>query len=139
MSSMRGGREPGVRIRYPYPDQKNVPLRFRPELPNPVPGREQGQLGYPVTLMLGPLSVEQRSKQLDVVELELFRKDGSTLTPVACHLSSPMKPSNPVLAPRDTWCLMPKAHLEANTEYVVKARSTVRKLELEWSFRTGSR
>jgi hypothetical protein len=137
LSSMCGPRPPAIHICWPHADQSNVPLRFQPELPNPVPGAQQGEFGYPITLMLGPHSTKQIGKDVADVTMQLFEGPASAGKSVDCYGSSPSKPSNPDLAPRFTYCLIPKAHLLPGTLYTVTAKSAVRGLELEWSFRTG--
>jgi hypothetical protein len=58
-------------------------------------------------------------------------------TEVECWFSSPSKPTNPDLVPRNAWCLIPKAPLEPGTSYSVSAEWYGSGKKLEWSFRTG--
>jgi uncharacterized protein YkwD len=112
---------------YPFAGQKGVPLNMTPEMPNPVPEREdQRTLGYPITLQLPTNTLEQ-----DIV-LSLSTGQGET---VPCFFSSPRDPSNPVLAPDGVWCLLPEAPLRPATKYRVRAVWTGG--SYEWDFTTG--
>ena len=96
---------------------RNVPRTFAPELPHPVPGEDQGTRGYPITL--------QVDYEVDpVVTLTLRRGKGRDGREVPCHYSTPQAPTNPELAPKGAYCLIPKAHLEPNTDYTVVAECT---------------
>lgn len=95
---------------YPFDGQKGVPLKFRPELPNPVPEREdQSTLGYPITYQIGP------DWDSTGVELKLLL-NGET---VPCFYSTPGEPTNPRIAPAGCFCLIPKSPLEPNKQYEV--------------------
>jgi hypothetical protein len=114
---------------WPPPDAKNVPLRFVPELPNPVPGQDQTRLGYPITIQYSELRLKDH-----VLQLELH--DGtSSGAPVDCYRSTPIAPSNPELAPRAAWGLIPKSPLHPNRTYTVTA--DLGDGRHDWSFRTG--
>lgn len=110
---------------YPFDGQKDVPLAFQPEMPNPVPSIEdQRLLGYPVTLQLGP--------NWGDIEVELSLRQGGD--PVQCWISTPAAPSNPVVAPERTWCLIPAAPLSPSTTYTVQA--SLPSQTFSWSFTT---
>ena len=115
---------------WPPPDAADVPLRFHPELPNPVPGEDQGQWGFPVTFQhhlqppYDPAAV--------VMELHLGDRNGPA---VECWYSSPVAPTNPELSPADAYCLIPKAALAPRSAYTVVVSMPERE-PLVWSFRT---
>ncbi|MHC4953462.1 MAG: CAP domain-containing protein [Planctomycetota bacterium] len=114
-------------VPWPPHGAKDVPIRFNPELPNPVPGADQSQWGYPITLQCFGFEPEFE------VQMRLFRgKD-----PVDAFFSTPEKPTNPNLVPRNTYCLIPKNTLSPNTEYRVSAKHPETKKPMNWKFRTG--
>ncbi len=93
---------------------KDMPRRFAPELPSPKPGEDQSKWGYPITVQtfgawenLGDLTVT----------LHVGDENGPE---VPCIVSTPSEPSNPVLSPGGTWCLIPTAHLKSSTEYTIR-------------------
>ena len=95
---------------YPFDGQTSVPRAFTPELPNPVPEREdQSTLGYPITYQIGPDWGDGK------IELKLLLNG----TEVPCFLSTPASPTNPKVAPNGCYCLMAEEPLRANTEYQV--------------------
>ena len=112
---------------WPASGATEVTLSFAPELPNPVPGEDQSEWGYPVTL--------QAFQRTDTWEMELSEGLAGG-TPVDCHFSSPLAPTNPILAPAGAYCLIPKQRLRPNTRYTVVARSSDDE-SLTWSFTTG--
>lgn len=114
---------------WPFDGMASVPTRFCPELPNPVPGEDQETFGYPITLQMG-MTLE--GEDGSAISMQLF--DGKVEVP--CHLSSPNNPTNPELAPPNSYCLIPKTPLKAKTKYTVSAtwKSTGR--TLSWSFHT---
>jgi len=120
-------------VPWPPADAKGIPTRFCPELPNPVPGEDQSRWGYPVTLQLWTVESDL------AVEVDLTLHRGKDTGPrVDCHFSSPQDPTNPLCAPRNAWCLIPKAPLKPGATYTVVAR--IRKPGEEiftWSFETG--
>jgi hypothetical protein len=114
---------------WPYASMKNVPRGFRPELPNPVPGANQAEWGYPITLQACG------GRQVDVVlELREGRKTEGAAVP--CHFSTPARPTNPDLAIPNVFCLIPKATLKSNTTYTVTARPA-EGATVSWSFSTA--
>jgi hypothetical protein len=119
-------------VLWPPDGARDVPVAFVPELPNPVPGENQSAFGYPVTLQtwLGTSDIGQRATLT-------LHEGGETGAEVPCHLSSPDAPTNPDLAPRNAWCLIPKHHLKAATRYTVVAEIAVDGGRKTWSFTTG--
>lgn len=124
-------------IRWPHDGMRDVPTRFEPELPNPVPGEDQGDWGYPIT-------VSFPWKLSDVaVEISLSLHEGSEAgEALECWLSTPDRPTNIEIAPSLAWCLIPKQRLRAKSAYTVIAvlefvGGGIRKTERSvWSFRT---
>lgn len=112
---------------WPPPGAKDVPRRFNPELPNPVPGEDQSKWGYPVTLQLFSWDEPQSPR----LSMTLGGK------PVDCWLATPDEPTNPEIAPAGAWCLMPKQTLAPNATYTVTADGVPQVGRLEWTFTTG--
>jgi len=117
---------------WPPADAKNVPLRFVPELPNPLPGIDQTKLGYPITVQFGESLLAGGGVTMALHE----GTAGGAI--VDCHWSTPAAPTNPELAPRSAWCLMPKAALSPNKKYTVTCKLGADE-PFEWSFTTGGR
>lgn len=117
--SLSGPRRHRSFVLWPHDGMNNVPLRFAPELPNPVPGADQSQWGYPVTLQLGEWSSAGEEKPALDVRVTLHAGAAATSPEVPCHVSSPGQPSNPELAPDNTWCLIPKAPLAKGATYTI--------------------
>ncbi len=111
---------------WPAPGQSKVPLSFQPELPSPVPGEDQSHWGYPITV--------QCFGESPGFDPRLRLLQGGTEVP--CHYSTPDKPTNPELAPADTWCLIPKQRLKAGTEYEVRCKHPVYGEAYRWKFKT---
>jgi hypothetical protein len=118
-------------VLWPARDQKDVPTRFTPggELPHPVPGVDEREFGYPITLQTTRKSVE-----IELVLKKGPKRDGPV---VPCHVSTPAHPTNPDLAPPGAFCLLPKARLEPRTTYTVVATPADGGAPLVWSFTTG--
>jgi uncharacterized protein YkwD len=122
-------------VTWPPNKAKGVPLRFEPELPNPVPGQSQATMGYPVTLQ-----VTVDGGQPGIVMR--LTKGGAE---VPCWFTAPHAPLNPELVPAGAYCLIPKAPLAPNSEYTVHAEKLVEETaagtviprNLTWRFRTG--
>jgi hypothetical protein len=117
---------------WPPDGHRDVPTRFRPELPNPVPDADQSEWGYPVTLQV--FAPEAVKYGLDV-QVRLHEGDVKGIE-VDCHFSSPSKPTNPIVAPENAFCLIPKAPLKPNTLYTALATWPAGGKTLRWSFRT---
>ena len=114
---------------WPYEGMKSVPLAFLPELPNPVPDVDQETLGYPITLQTG---LPEYGRPPIAIEMELTL-DGAK---VDCHFSTPDAPTNVEAAPRNAFCLIPKAALQPGRLYSVTATWKDSGKKLSWSFRT---
>jgi len=112
---------------WPPPGARDVPRRFAPELPNPVPGADQAAWGHPVTVQFFGWDEEPPV----AVRLSLGGK------PVDCHVSTPREPSNPELAPDGVWCLIPKQTLQPGATYTVVVDRMPQLERFEWTFTTG--
>lgn len=121
----------GWKIVWPPHESRDIPTRFAPELPNPVPGEDQSKWGYPVTVQRN-----ERDGLAGTATFELFlgSKDGPK---VDAYVSTPDRPTNPELAPPETYCLIPKAHLKPSTKYVVRFTPPEGGKADEWFFTTG--
>ena len=119
-------------VGWPADFASGVPLRFQPELPNPVPGEDMAGFGYPVTLQV---FAPERDSDL-AITLRLFEgeRDG---TEVDCHVITPARPLFAELAPPEAWCLIPKAPLSPGTRYTVLAECLDPPREEVWRFRTA--
>lgn len=113
---------------WPPDGMKNVPRRFMPEHPNPVPGEDQSTFGYAVTL-------QAYGEDADYT-MKLFKGKGASATPVRCYFTSPGDPLNLELAPAGSYGLIPVAALEARTLYTAEAVSRTGQRRT-WSFTTG--
>jgi hypothetical protein len=116
---------------WPARDMKDVPTRFVAggELPHPVPGVDEREFGYPITVQ-----TTQKNGEMELVLCKGAKAGGP---PVACHVSTPSHPTNPDLAPPGAFCLLPKARLEPRTTYTVVATPSDGEAPLVWSFTTG--
>ncbi|MFG0319475.1 MAG: CAP domain-containing protein [Planctomycetota bacterium JB042] len=136
-ASLRGPFHVDIPIVHPFAGERDVPLAFRPELPNPVPGEDQSAWGYPVTVQLPPAA------ELDVGEPEFeLRRGGPRGAIVDAHVSTPRRPTNPSLAPAAAYALIPKRTLDRNTTYHVTfapAEERGARYAKRWSFTTGGR
>jgi hypothetical protein len=118
---------------WPASGANDVPLKFQPELPNPVPGENQSAWGYPITLQ-AYWGVQKSSR---TIELTLYLGKDSSGDPVACHYITPTKPFFKKHAPADAYCLIPKATLKSGEDYTVVARCPETDEKQTWSFTTG--
>ena len=120
-------------VLWPAPDALAVPRAFAPEIPNPLPGVELADLGYPITVQL--FFRDQRAK----VAMEMALFEGADLAPensVPCWYLTPDAPRFANLAPENAWCLIPEKTLKARTRYTVHASWGSR--TCTWGFTTGS-
>jgi len=112
---------------WPMPDAVDVPRAFRTEFPNPVPGSDMNQLGFPVTVQLFFLEARE-----DVtLELELLQGEKR----VEGHSITPDRPLFRELAPPNAWCFIPARRLAARTTYTAVARWLGQ--TRRWEFTTG--
>lgn len=126
---------------WPAPKATDVPTRFAPELPEPVPGVSSATLGYPITFQRRHVNALKRY-EIDFV-VHLGAANGPA---VDCYVSTPSAPTNPIMSTQFAWCLMPKAPLQSGATYTVTGRlqtlfdydpSLNATFDVEWSFRCG--
>jgi hypothetical protein len=120
-------------VLWPAPDALAVPRAFAPEIPNPLPGVELADLGYPITVQL--FFRDQRAK----VAMEMALFEGADLAPetsVPCWYLTPDAPRFANLAPENAWCLIPEKTLKARTRYTVHASWGSR--TCTWASRPGA-
>lgn len=124
--------EQHVHVAWPAPGEKDVPRRFNAELPNPVPGADQSQWGYPVTLQFFATDPD--------VTMHLYAGNQRGGQEVPCHFSTPKKPTNTELAPAGAFCLIPKVPLAASTTYTVAVDGWPKDDPGgDWQFTTGAK
>ena len=118
-------------MKWPHEGQRDVPLAWQPELPNPVPDEDQSGWGYPITIQSywGP-----EGQDASIV-MSLFEGD----EPVDCHFISPTTAKFDRLIPANAYCLIPKDRLDANTTYRVVAEVPELEETWAWTFQTGSK
>jgi hypothetical protein len=122
--------EDPTHVAWPAPEAKDVPRRFCAELPNPVPGADQSQWGYPVTLQFFANDPD--------LTMRLYVGSQRGGNEIPCHFSTPKKPTNTELAPEGTFCLIPKVPLAANTVYTVAVDGWPKDDPgTDWQFTTG--
>jgi len=114
---------------WPASDAKDVPLRFVPELPNPVPGEDQSRWGFPITLQVY-LGHEKGER---TIAMELQDAKGKV---VDCHYLTPTEPAFPELAPKGAFCLIPRKALARGETYTVRASCAETGVLKVWSFKT---
>lgn len=114
-------------IVWPPRDGRDVPRRFWPELPNPVPGADLARMGYPI-------SVQWYGRPQEI-SLRLWRGRVGKGAPVAGHFSSPKAPLNVELVPANACFLVPAEPLAAATLYAVEAERADG-TRFDWSFTT---
>jgi len=114
---------------YPADGQKDVPLLFSPEIPDPIPESADKKAGYPVTAMFseGALVKDVKASLKDAEGREL-----------AIWLSSPEKPAAPDYQ-RNTVGLIAREPLRPSTTYTaaIAARVTGKPWLRTWSFTTA--
>jgi hypothetical protein len=121
-----------IHVPWPAPESKDVPRRFCAELPNPVPGADQSQWGYPVTLQFFANDPD--------ATMRLYVGNTRGGQEIPCHFSTPKKPTNTELAPAGVFCLIPKVPLAANTTYTVAVDGWPKNdAGTDWQFTTGAK
>ncbi|MBI5851274.1 MAG: CAP domain-containing protein [Planctomycetes bacterium] len=97
--SMVASRQDSWHVAWPPDGMTDVPVRFVPELPNPVPGEDQAQWGYPITLQLGVRTSHNEPE----VTMRL-NEGAATGKAVPCWFVSPQQPTNRDIAPEAQGC-----------------------------------
>ena len=129
-NGMGVGRDAPVVI-YPADGQKDVPLAFTPEIPDPIPESEDKKAGYPVT------AIFSEGALVKDVKASLKEGEGREL---AIWLSSPEKPAAADYQ-RNTVGLIAREPLKPSTTYTVAiaARVTGKPWVKTWSFTTAAK
>ncbi|MCB9919121.1 MAG: hypothetical protein H6832_12025 [Planctomycetes bacterium] len=118
---------------WPSPGARGVPTRPANSLISPIPGVKHDEIGYPISLHIGP-GVPSGSDFGIEFEARLDKADGQFLD---CHVSTPSAPTNPEWAPQRYWILIPKEPLPRGREVHVSAKLAGRhNRTVRWSFRT---
>jgi hypothetical protein len=126
----RDGKDRTQPVLYPVDEQKDVPLKFTPELPQAVPAAKENNAGYPVTVIFPP--------DAGVKDVTAVLKDGAGKE-VDIWLSTPEQPAGDHKQfQRNTVCLIAKAALKPRTTYTVTVKATVNDeaWSQKWSFTT---
>ncbi|MCC6737966.1 MAG: CAP domain-containing protein [Planctomycetia bacterium] len=114
---------------FPRAKQKDVPLAFGGEMPNPIPEDKDGKAGFPITA--------QFPSGIPVKEATVGLKDADG-KPVECWISTPEKPAD-ARYQRNTVCAFPKDLLKPGTTYTVSMAAKVggKPWSAEWTFTTA--
>jgi hypothetical protein len=118
-------------VLYPADGQKDVPLSFSPEIPDPIPDSVDKRAGYPVT------AIFSEGALVKDVKASLKDANGKEL---AIWLSSPEKPAAADYQ-RNTIGIIAQEPLQPSTTYTVAmaARVTGKPWLRTWSFTTASK
>jgi len=116
-------------VLYPAEDQKDVPVAFVPEIPDPIPDSLSNRAGYPVTAIFAEGAL--------IKDAKASLKDGDG-NDVAVWFSSPEKPAAADYQ-RNTVGLIPKKPLKPETAYTATVSALVRgkPWSRTWTFTTG--
>ncbi|KAF0243707.1 MAG: hypothetical protein FD180_3123 [Planctomycetota bacterium] len=132
MGGKGGGKKPagkGVQpVVYPKDKQKDVPLAFGGEVPDPIPEDRDDHAGYPITAQFPPgVPVKEASVGLKDAEGKL----------IECWISTPDKPAD-ARYQRNTVCAISKDVLKPGVTYTVNMAAKVggRPWAAEWKFTT---
>ncbi len=117
-------------VLYPAVDQKEVPLLFVPELPDPLPKGAQAA-GYPVTVTF------PNGTEVEDVRAILTEKAGGGLE---TWLTTPANPALTKEQQDNTVCLIPKKPLQPQRTYAVSVEAKVNGApwSRHWDFTTGT-
>jgi hypothetical protein len=118
-------------VLYPAEDQKEVPLAFVPEIPDPIPDSPTNRAGFPVTAIFAEGALVKD------VKASLKDADGSE---VPVWLSSPEKPAAADYQ-RNTVGLIPQKPLRPRTAYTATVAALVRGKPWikTWAFTTAEK
>jgi hypothetical protein len=106
-------------VEYPAEGQKDVPLKYGAEVPNPIP--DHGSGGYPITLQFPPFD------KVTDVSAKLTDAAGD---PVEFLLSDPEHPATS-FGQFGVICLIPKQSLQAQHAYTVR-------IDASWKGKPGT-
>ena len=129
-NGMGAGKDAPVVI-YPADGQKDVPLKFTPEIPDPIPESPDKKAGYPVTAIF--------SEGALIKDAKAMIKDPAG-TELAVWVSSPEKPAAADYQ-RNTIGLIAQEPLKPSTLYTVTmaARVTGKPWLKTWTFTTAGK
>jgi hypothetical protein len=118
-------------VLYPAEGQKELPLAFSPEIPDPIPESPDKKAGFPITAIFSEGSL--------VKDVTASLKDAEG-NDVAVWLSTPEKPAAADYQ-RNTIGLIPKAPLRPKSAYTVSiaARVTGKAWIRTWTCTTGEK
>lgn len=129
-TAMHKEMKPAWPVLCPAPAQRDVPLRFAPEMPDPISGDRDA--GFPVTAYFGT-----KKLKMTTGSIAPLGKDGKPSAALDCYPFDPEKSGN-MVAYQKVVCLIPKDPLAGGTTYrvqmTVEVDGTVR--ELAWDFTT---
>ena len=108
-------------VRYPATDQRDVPLEYGNEIPNPIPG--QGTGGYPITLQFPAFD--------EVTGVRATLTDGTSKVPF--HLSDPEQPATS-FGQYGVISVIPKHALAADRRYTIKIDATWKGTPKTWTW-----
>jgi uncharacterized protein YkwD len=116
-------------VRYPFDKQRDIPLEFGNEIPNPIPAGH-GRGGYPITLQFPAFD------KVTGVKVKLVDGKGQA---VPFHLSDPEHPATS-FGQYGVICVIPKTPLRPQSSYSVQIEATWRgkATTYSWSFSTLS-
>ncbi len=132
MSGVKGGKKPPGKgpqpVLFPRDKQKDVPLEFGGEMPNPIPEDRDGRAGFPVTA--------QFPQGIPVKEASVGLRDAEGKL-VECWVSTPEKPAD-ARYQRNTVCAIPKDVLKPGATYTMSMAAKVggKPWSAEWKFTT---
>jgi uncharacterized protein YkwD len=126
------GRGSNKVICYPIPNQKDVPLEFTGEVPDPIPEAKGKPAGFPITVTF--------PRGQSVKQVSAVLKEESSGKEVEHWLSTPEKPASLPQAQQNTICLIAKRPLVSGTTYLVAIKAQVhgKGWEKTWRFTTGT-
>jgi hypothetical protein len=118
---------------WPFPGMRDVPRRFVPEMPDPLPTEAERERGYPITM-------QRRAREaLASLTMRLYEgREAHAGREVDCFFSSPARPTNHAISCSDAWCLIPRKILKRHTLYLTVVEGGADDDNLRWTFTTGS-
>jgi hypothetical protein len=113
---------------YPEDGQKDLPLAFGGEIPNPLPAGHKGPAGFPITVSF---MAGQKVKEVAVAVTD----EKGAAVPV--HVSTPEAPASS-WTQWNTVCIIPKQPLAGNTTFAIELKCEVsgKPFARMWKFTT---